>query len=254
MLAASQDIDNFIERQRSKLNKTSNRQPVNQQHAPPPPQSLPPNNLEDRLDFKVARILDQRSPRVQSQQAYFPPSPPPPFPGSSFREQQQQQAPFFPEQQHHSSNDTGGDNPMTFFDRFGAHDEKRSQLKEDRKREYNEYLRSQQRGSKNKSTSQIATPRGNTTRRVQFQDDGLVVAPWNKNDGRTTNNVHNTNDLSSTVTSTEYTTNRSRSQVSQNDEQYIRDREEYILELYSQIRELEARRLQLENGRFHSFL
>jgi len=243
MLAASQDIDYFIERQRSKLNRQANRQ----RPAPPPPsQYLPRNNLEDRLDFKVARILDEPTPRVQSQQSYFPPSPRP-FTRNSFPEQQQQM-PFFPDQdQPRFSNDNGNNNPTTFFDRFGDHDVKRAQLKDDLKREYNEYLRSQQRGSKSKSTSQMTTPRQNTTRRVQFQENGKVVAPWEKNDGKTIRNVQNMNDISSSSR----TTNRSQSRFPRNDEQYIRDREEYILELYEQIRELEARKRQLEMGIFH---
>ncbi|CAF4721423.1 unnamed protein product, partial [Rotaria magnacalcarata] len=80
-------IDYFIERQRSKLNKEPNRQQVNRQQtnrqrlaAPPPPlppprqpPTLPSTNLDDRLDFKVARILNEPSPRNQSQQTYIPP-------------------------------------------------------------------------------------------------------------------------------------------------------------------------------------
>ncbi len=267
MLAASQDTDYFIERQRSQLNKGSNRQQVNRQRPappslpssslppPPPPQFLPPNNFEERLDFKVARILDEPPPRVQSQQLYFPPSPPP-LTGNSFfdqqQQQQQQQMSYFPEpDQRRYSNDTGNGNPTTFFDRFGDHDNKRAQLKDDLKREYNEYLQSH-RGPKSKSTSQIASPRRNTTRRVQFEQNGMVVAPWEKKDGKTMRNVQSMNDISSssTMTTRDYTTNRSQSRVSRNDEQYIRDREEYILELHDQIRELEARRRQLEMGSF----
>lgn len=259
MLAASQDIDYFIERQRSKLNKQPNRQQVNRQRPPPPalppissPQFLPPNNVEDRLDFKVARILDEPPPRIQSQQPYFPPSPTP-FPEQ--QQQQQSQVPYYSDQQSpRALNNTGNMNQFAFFDKFGAHDEKRAQLKDDLKREYNEYLRSQQRGSKNKSTSQLASPRGNTTRRVQFQQNGPVVAPWEKPDGKTPRNVQNINDISSSTTTREYTTNRSQSRVSRNDEQYIRDREEYILELYDQIRELEGRKRQLEMGIFHVHL
>ncbi|CAF4858819.1 unnamed protein product, partial [Rotaria sp. Silwood2] len=70
MIAASQDIDYFIERQRSKLNKVPNRQQGNRQQGnrqrpaappppPPPPQSFPSTNFEDRLDVKVNRILDE---------------------------------------------------------------------------------------------------------------------------------------------------------------------------------------------------
>jgi hypothetical protein len=271
MLTASQDIDYFIERQRSKLNKQPTRQQVTRQRTalpppPPPPQYLPPNNLEDRLDFKVARILDEPPPSIQSQQTYFPPSPRP-FTSSSFLDQQPSPPPmsnYFPEQDsqrryaNNTRNNNNNNNPMTFFDKFGDHDAKRAQLKDDLKREYNEFLRSQQRVSKSKSTSQIATPRGNTTRRVQFQENGKVVAPWEKGDGRTMRNVQSMNDISSSSTiptARENRTNRSESRVAPNDEQYIRDREEYILELYDQIRELEARKRQLEIGQFvHSCL
>jgi hypothetical protein len=265
MLTASQDIDYFIERQRSKLNKQPSRQQVNRQRLaplpqlpppPPPTQYLPPNNLEDRLDFKVARILDEPAPRVQSQQAYYPRSPSP-FTDNSFPEQQQQQQPL---QQMNYSNDTGNNNnnPSTFFDRFGNHDAKRAQLKDDLKREYNEFLRSQKNASKSKSTSQTSTPRGNTTRRVQFQDNGKVVAPWEKNSGKTTmrdvQNMNNTPFSSSPMpTPREFTTNRSVSRVAPSDEQYIRDREEYILELHDQIRELEERKRQLELGQILYF-
>jgi hypothetical protein len=269
MLAASQDIDYFIERQRSKLNKAPNRQQMNRQQVnrqqvnrqrpapppPPPPQYLPPTNMEDRLDFKVNRILDEPSPRGQSQRSYYPPSPPP-FTGNSYPDQQ---VPYYPEQdQRRFSNDdeNNNNNQFGFFDRFGSHDEKRAQLKDDLKREYNEYLRSQQRGSKNKSTSQVASSRGNTNRHVRFQQDGKVVAPWEKNGNRKTQNSQSMNDISSsssTTTTTEYATNRSGSRVSRHDEQYIRDREEYILELYDQISELEARKRHLEMGIYFIF-
>jgi hypothetical protein len=274
MLTASQDIDYFIERQRSKLNKPTRQQvtrqrPVLPPIAPPPPppppqpQFVPTNNLEDRLDFKVARILDEPLPRVQSeQQSYYTPSPRP-LTSNNFLDQQSQSpsrmSNYFPEQesQRRYANDPGNNNnndtPRTFFDRFGDHDAKRAQLKDDLKREYNEFLRSQQRGPKNRSTSQIATPRGNTTRRVQFQENGKVVAPWEKGDRRSTQNVQNFNDISSSsniTTTREYRTSRLGSRVAPEDEQYIRDREEYILELHDQIRELEARRRQLELGQF----
>ncbi|CAF2586600.1 unnamed protein product [Rotaria sp. Silwood2] len=259
MIAASQDIDYFIERQRSKLNKVPNRQQGNRQQGnrqrpaappppPPPPQSFPSTNFEDRLDVKVNRILDEPSPRIQSQQPYYPPSPRPII-SSPFSEQQT--VPFgFEQEQLRLSNDSGNNNEFGFFDRFGNHDEQRAQLKDDLKREYNDFLRTQRSVSKNKSTSQIDSSRGNTTRRVQFQQDGIVVAPWEKTDKKTTKNLSNTNDIfssSASTATTEYTTNRARSRLSQNhDEQYIRDREEYILELYEQIRELEARKRQLE--------
>jgi hypothetical protein len=214
--------------------------------------------VEDRLDFKVARILDESPPRVQSQQPYFPPSPRP-LTNNSFPDQQ---VPFYSDQdQRRFINDNENDNNNTdnnqfgFFDRFGAHDEKRAQLKDDLKREYNEFLQSQ-RGPKSKSTSQVNTARGNTTRRVRFEQNGKVVAPWEKNGNRKTQNTQSLNDispLSSSRTTTQYTTNRSGSRVSDHDEQYIRDREEYILELYEQIRELEARKRQLEMGIYFIF-
>ena len=258
MLAASQDIDSFIERQRSKLNNQTSRQQVNRQ--PPqqdnrqPPQQVnrqppPNNNVQDRLDFKVARILDEPPPRVQSQQPYYPPSsPPPPFPHHSFSEQQEN---YFPDQhQRRLSNDKNDDNPAAFFNKFGTYDDKRTQLKDDLKREYNEYLQSKNHVPKSKSTSQLASPRANTNKRVQFQQpNGKVVAPWEKNDNKSIKNVQSMNDLSST--STEYSNNRSRPYMSRNsDDQQIRDREEYVSELHSQIRELESRRKQLETGMF----
>jgi hypothetical protein len=251
MLAASQDIDSFIERQRSKLNKQTTRQPANRQ-PPPPQQSVPQNNVQDRLDFKVARILDEPPPRVQSQQPYYPPSSPP-YDNHSISEQQES---YYPDQQQQQqqqrrrSDDRNDDNSAAFFNKFGSYDDKRSQLKDDLKREYNEYLQSKNRVTKSKSTSQLTSPRGNTNKRVQFQQpNGKVVAPWEKNDKKTVNNVQSMNDLSST--SNEYSTNRSRPQISRNyDEQYVQDREGYVEELHSQIRELEARRKQLEMGIF----
>jgi hypothetical protein len=252
MLAASQDIDNFIERQRSKLNNQTNRQQVNR---PPPPQpSLPPNRTEDRLDYKVARILDEPPPRIQSQQPYYPSPPSPPsFTNNSMSEQQDNLHPgHHQQQQRRLSNDNQGNNPTTFFNKFGTYDDKRSQLKDDLKREYNEYLQSQKRVPKSKSTSQLPTPRGNNTnKRVQFQQpNGKVVAPWEKNDNKTQRNVQSMNDLSSSTTN-EYSSNRSRPQISQNhDGQYIQEREDYISELHSQIRELELRKRQLEMGLF----
>jgi hypothetical protein len=256
MLAASQDIDRFIERQRSKLNKQSSQQPLNRQsvNQPPPPQSFqsfqPNTNIQDRLDFKVARILDEPPPpNIRSQQ----PSPPSSFPNNSMAEQQQMN--FFPEQQQQqrrSSYEGNENNSATFFDRFGTYDDKRSQLNNDLKREYNEYLQSQKGFPKSKSSSQLLSPRGNNNKHVQFQQpNGKVVAPWEKNESKNSTNVQTMNNLSSTLTSNEYSNNRSRTQISSNhDEQYIRDREEYILELHSQIRELETRKKQLETGMF----
>jgi hypothetical protein len=263
MLAASQDIDSFIERQRSQLNKQTSRQPVNRQpvnRQPPPQPSVPPNNVQDRLDYQVARIFDEHPPRVQSQQPYYPSASPPPF--------HEQQENFYLEQQQHRPSDNNNDNnSTTFFNKFGTYDDKRSQLKDDLKREYNEYLQSQKRMSKSKSTSQLASPRGgNTNKRVQFQQqpqqqNGKVVAPWEKDENKPIKNVQSMNDLSST--SVEYSTNRSQPSISRNhderyvrdhDEQYVRDREEYIRELHSQIRELESRKNQLEIGMFLLFL
>ena len=273
MLTASQDIDYFIERQRSKLNKLTRQQVTRQRPALPPippplplpqpqpqPQYVPPNNIEDRLDFKVARILDEPLPRVQSEQQPYFPSSPRPVTGNNFLDQQSQSpsrmSNYFPDQEspRRYANGPGNNNaPATFFDRFGEHDVKRAQLKDDLKREYNEFLQSQPRGAKSRSTSQVGTARGNTTRRVQFQENGKVVAPWEKGDRRSTQNTQSLNDLSSSsslTTTREYRTVRTGSRVAPEDEQYIRDREEYILELHDQIRELEARRRQLELGQF----
>lgn len=259
MLAASQEIDYFIERQRSKLNKQPNRLQLNRPRPippPPVPSYLPPTNPEERLDFKVARILDEPPPRIQSQQPYYPPSPTS-YPASSYSSPlppiESQMVSYSDQAQRRYPGNNPNNNQSTFFDRFGEHDGKRAQLKSDLKREYNEFLQSQ-RFPKSKSTSQLAspTPRGNTTRRVQFQQDGMVVAPWEKNNGRTMRNVQSMNDISSSssLTTREYLpTNRAQSRVAASDEQYIRDREEYILELYDQIRELEARRRQLELGK-----
>ncbi|CAF4751784.1 unnamed protein product [Rotaria sp. Silwood1] len=252
MLAASQDIDNFIERQRSQLNKQPSRQPVNRQLPPPPQPSVPPNNVQDRLDFKVARILDEPPPRLQSQQPYYPPPslppPPPSFPHNSIPEQQEN----FYSQQRRLSDGNNDDNPVAFFNKFGTYDDKRSQLKDDLKREYNEYLQSKKNIPKSKSTSQLNSTNQNTNKRVQFQQQqqqqgGQVVAPWEKNDNRTIKNSQTMNDIPLAFTSNDNMTNRSRPPVSRNyDERYIRDREDYVSELHSQIRELELRKKQLE--------
>ena len=241
MLAASQDIDNFIERQRSKLNRQPSNRPGPGPPPPPPVQApRPPNNVQDRLDFKVARILDEPPP-----QAYFQPSSPRyannPYP--------EQQVPMMPEQQQQyrrPSNGNVDDNPVAFFNKFGTYDDKRSQLKDDLKREYNEYLQSQKNVSKSKSTSQLASPRGNNNnRRVQFQPNNKVVAPWEKGEQKSANNAQSMQDLSSTVT--DYPPNRSRPQDNRNQsDHYVSDREGYISELHAQIRELESRKKQLE--------
>ena len=252
MLTASQDIDNFIERQRSQLNKQSERPSVNRQA--PPSSSVPPNNVQDRLDFRVARILDEPPPRIQSQQPYYPPSPPP-FANNSIPEHRED---FFPQQeQRRLSNNKNDDNPAAFFNKFGTYDDKRSQLKDDLKREYNEYLQSKKDIPKSKSTSQLASPRRHTNKHVQFkQQNRQVVAPWEKGDTKNKQAVQSMNDLSTLPPATDYSTNHSRPQISRNyDEQYIRDREEYINELHSQIRELELKKKQLEIGmfKFHTY-
>ncbi|UJR14083.1 hypothetical protein I4U23_001079 [Adineta vaga] len=161
---------------------------------------------------------------------------------------------------------------FAFFDRFGQHDQVRARLNNDLKREYNEYLQSLHNMARRKA-QQMNTPRGNVTRRVQFQqgqtiggsqDQRKIHNAHSMNDisssrgmqnsqsmsdvssGTSIHNVHSMNDLSSTVTS-ELAGNRARARlVQQHSEQYIRDREEYILELYEQIYELEARIRQLE--------
>ena len=239
MLTASQDIDSFIERQRSKLNKQ-----------PSSSTTTATNSAHHRLDHQVARILDDPPPRhPPPQQSYYPPPPasPPTYNNHSMPEQQPQRR---------LSDDNTDKNSTTFFNKFGTYDDKRSQLKDDLKREYNEYLQSKQRVPKSKSTSQLPSPRaGATNKRVQFQQpNGKVVAPWEKNDknSKPNKNLQSMNDLStvtSTTTSMEYSANRSRPPISRNsDEQYIGDREAYIGELHSQIRELEMRRRQLEMG------
>lgn len=259
MLAASQEIDSFIERQRSKLNKQPSQAPMNRppafqpppqqfNHPPPRQSSLPPSNIEERLDFKVARILDEPPPRLPPQPSFHPPPPPPPppaFPNNPGVEPMN----FFPEQRRFS-NESNEDNSASFFSRFGAYDDKRSQLNHELKREYNEYLQSRRGVTKSKSSSQLVSPRGNASRHVQFQQQGgKVVAPWERNDGRSAASAQHVNNVSSTVTTTEYAVNRSRAPTSiHHDEQFIRDREEYILELQSQIRELELRRKQMEIG------
>ncbi|CAF0772023.1 unnamed protein product [Rotaria sordida] len=251
MLTASQDIDNFIERQRSQLNKPPTRPSINRQPPPPPQSSIPPNNVQDRLDFKVARILDESPPRMQSQQPYYPPPPPPPPPQPSFSHNSipEQQEHFY-SQQRRLSDGNNDANPVTFFNKFGTYDDKRSQLKDDLKREYNEYLQSKNTIPKSKSTSQLTS----TNKRVQFQQqqqqqqqqNGKVIAPWEKNDNKTVKNNQIMNDIPLTLN--DNIINRSRPpQISRNyDEQYVRDREDYISELHSQVRELELRKKQLE--------
>ena len=256
MLAASQDIDSFIERQRSKINKPPSSRPTNNQLPPP----HPPNNVNDRLDFQVAQIFNDRPPqRVQSQQPYYPQPQPPPPPSFNDHSHYEQQENYYPAPPRRLSDDKNDNNSGTFFNKFGTYDDKRSQLKDDLKREYNEYLQSKKPIGKSKSTSQLAAPQDNSTnRRVQFQQpSGKVVAPWEKNEkGQPIKNVQSMNDLPST--SMEYSTNRSRPppppSMSRNpDGQYSQDRESYISELHSQIRELESQKKQLEYGMFSFF-
>jgi len=276
MLTASQDIDNFIEGQRTKINQPSNRQEANYQRPapapPPPPPPPPPNDSGDQSNVQVAQVLGETSPRMQTEQPFYSSSSVAPFASSSFMEQQDQQ---------NFSNDDPNKNYYSFFDRFGTHDEVRARLNNDLKREYNEYLQSLQNMAKRKATSQMATSGGNTTRRVQFKQDRIVASPRQQTDrravhnthsmndisssrtihgtqsmndlstGRTMHNVQSMNDLSSTAL-TELASNRARARlVQQESEQYIRDREEYILELYQQIYELEARIRHLEKGMFY---
>jgi hypothetical protein len=264
MLTASQDIDNFIEGQRSKINQPSNRQEANYQQPapappPPPPPPPPPNGSGDQSNVQMAQV----------EQPFYSSSSVAPFASSSFMEQQE------------FSNDDPNKNYYSFFDRFGTHDEVRARLNNDLKREYNEYLQSLQNMAKRKATSQMATSRGNTTRRVQFKQDRIFPSPRQQTDRRAVHNAHSMNDISSTRTIhgtqsmndlstgttmhnvqsmddlsstalTELASNRARARlVQQESEQYIRDREEYILELYQQIYELEARIRHLEKGMFY---
>ena len=256
MATASQDINYFIERQRSKLNKTNGR-PANNRSRPMPPRSrpLPPppprplEPVESRLDFQVARMLDEPSPRLISQQGgYIPPSSRSPYPPASYPEQQQ---PYYEDspRTRRFSNGTAPDNQSTFYDKFGTYDERRSQLKDDLKREYNEYLQSQQGAPRRKATAGPVSSGARSSRRVQFQGDPTVIAPWEKDGSKSSRSNQNYNDVSSSngISTAEYITNSSRSRLLQeHDEQYIRDREEYIIELENQIYELETRKRQIE--------
>lgn len=259
MLTASQDIDSFIERQRSKLNRQPSSRPQNNR-PPPPPAQQPPTNTQDRLDYKVARILDEPPPRLQAQQPYYPPPPssPPSYTNNNNHSMLDQQVNYYPEQQRRYSEEASETNSATFFNKFGAYDDKRSQLKDDLKREYNEYLQSQRRVPKSKSTSQLPTPHAaNTNKRVQFQqNNGKVVAPWERNEAKSVKNVQSMNEISSAMVTNDHSNNRSRPSMMARDydDQQIRDRESYVGELHSQIRELEARKKQLEMGSyFQSF-
>ena len=140
---------------------------------------------------------------------------------------------------------------MTFFDKFGTYDEKRVRLKDELKRDYNEYLHTSQGGSKKQSTSQRNAVRRHNTQRIPVSLEPSVVAPWERINDQTMRNAHSMNDVSSTTTRTKTTTeygidHSGPSQVRSQDEKYVRDREEYVLELHAQIRELEERKRQIE--------
>lgn len=264
MATASQDINYFIERQRSKLNKTNGRpannrsRPVPPRSRPPPPPPRAPEPVESRLDFQVARMLDEPSPRLISQQGgYIPPSSRSPYPPpNSYSEQQQ---PYYDDspRARRFSNGTAPDNQSTFYDKFGTYDGKRSQLKDDLKREYNEYLQSQRGAPRRKTTAGPVSSGARSSRRVQFQGDPTVIAPWEKDGSKSSRSNQNYNDApsSNSMSTAEYITNSSRWRLLQeHDEQYIRDREEYIIELENQIYELEARKRQIEISRSTKFI
>ena len=154
------------------------------------------------------------------------------------------------------SSSTAPDNPLTFYDKFGTYDEKRAQLKDDLKREYNDYLQSQRGTPRRKATAGVISSGARSNRRVQFQGDPTVIAPWEKDGSKTTRSNQNFNDFSSTngMSTAEYITSSSRSRLLQeHDERYIRDREEYIIELENQIYELETRKRQIEIGSSTAF-
>ena len=243
MVSASQDIDYFIERQRSKLNKTTGRPAANQNRRapPPPPARQQVSQPTNRLGYEVAHILDAPSPRSIADPNLFPSSPRSPFPTSDDNRSRRQ------------STSTAPDNRLAFFDSFGTYDEKRAKLREDRQREYNEFLRKKDdvAASKKKFSSKSTTSRANATRRVQFQEEPTVVAPWEKDGKRRVRNTQTIDDTSSTIgiSTEEYIRGRTRPRPGPDpDEEYIRAREEYILELYAQIRELEERKRLLEIG------
>ena len=254
MSSASRDIDYFIERQRSKLNKNNGRPAANQNRRappPPPPPARPPEQPASRLDYQVARILDAPSPRSAADPNFPPPpsSSRSPFPDPS---QQMFSSSFDDNRARRQSTSTAPDNRLAFFDSFGTYDEQRAKLREDRNREYNDFLRSKEgAGSKNKSSSKSMTSRSNTTRRVQFQADPTVMAPWEKENRRSVRNTQTIDNASSAagISTEEYIRGRPQPKpMVDPDEEYIRAREEYILELYAQIRELEERRRLLELG------
>jgi hypothetical protein len=230
------------------LNKQPSRQSLNRPPPPPPlslqsaalPAAIPQSNIHDRLDFQVARILDDPPPRIQTvQPLHYPPSSAPHVNPSRIEQTKAQQ-------HRRVSHDNKNDSSSTFFNKFGIYDDKRTQLNDDLKREYNEYLQSQRGVPKSKSTSQLVSSQTtNNNRHVRFESNGNVVPPWEKHENKTTAIVRSVQDLS--LTTNEHTNNRSHGQVVRHaDEQYIRDREAYINELHAQIRELEGRRQDLE--------
>ncbi|CAF0921033.1 unnamed protein product [Adineta ricciae] len=245
------------------MNKQSSRQQQAQAQPPPPPppppapQPPPPASTAEPPN-NDGQFGDASSYLQFQQSTYFPNNP-------SMDHQQDQ---LF-------ATDDQTKSYFSFFDRFGEHDLVRARLNNDLKREYNDYLHSLQNMARNKTAqmSVMATPRGTTTRRVQFQqghsvsgskDQRAIHNAHSMNDisssqtiqnsqsmsdlssGSSMHNVHSMHDLSTTATS-ELAANRARARsLQQHSEQYIRDREAYILELYEQIYELEARIRQLE--------
>jgi hypothetical protein len=266
MITPAQDINYFIERQRSKLNKTNARArrvpaPPVRARPPPPPVpilvSRPAEQLENRLDVQVSRLLDQPSPRNRSQQSNYSVSSRSLIPTDRSLDQQHTLALSDRQEPRRHSDTVATNNEFAFFNSFGTYEGRREQLRKERNREYNEYLFAQQDASRGKSSlNSTSMSHGNTTRRVRFQTDPstTVIAPWEQTGNQTARNINNHSSLSSVSTS-EHIIDRSRSRMGHGyDEQYIRDREEYILELYNQIRELEQRRRFLEAGRINLFV
>lgn len=265
MLTASQDIDHFIERERSRINKQGyhvHGSPP-QQGPPPPPPPPPP----EQLTHRTVHFSEEHS------NHHYQPSGP--FAGHAVMNQE-------------FAHDDPRNSYLGFSGSFGTHEHLRARLNRDLKREYNDYLQSLQNMARSRA-AQMNTPRGGgVTRQSYFQqyqsggggggggssqDSRAIHNTHSMNDmssssrtirhsqsmnegssGRAMHNVHSMNDLSSTVTS-ELANNRARARlIQQHSEQYIRDREEYILELYEQIYELEARIRQLEGGTFRQSL
>lgn len=259
MINASQDIDYFIERQRSKLNKSNGRSgpatrgpPGRRQPTgvPPPPRvQRGPQPIENRLDFQVARILEEPSPRLPSSQSYVPPSGPSPY--ISARTPQPLAAPppyIDSDRSPRFADNPQSDDRVTFFDSFGNYAEKRAQLKEDLKREYNEFIRNKEGEQRNRKALKTSSSRSLNNRRVQFKADPTVIAPWERDGNRSARNTQSIED-GFFQQNTEPSVSRSTLRIANEDETYIRAREEYILELYEQIQELEERRRLMERGR-----